>query len=535
MRDAIRWNDRLTILVSYFLVAGMMACVAVALVQLGQIFTPEWDGGFLVYFVFLITLEVMFSYRYLKNERLTYPDAEWFIYRLTEWVFILIMARAVLYARVGFGQFWTDISSGRESFLLNFFSDEYLVTIFIIFVFWLLSNIFADELSGLEGDEKLLKMERDSGISTERKIIRQRMVNLIFIIGSILVILTSLLRKDIQTRLGFSTGGSIGIYNVLAYFLLGLVLLSLTQFSILRARWGLDKIPVNRNLVTRWGTFTFFFLFGLVVLSAMLPTGYSLNLLTVLGQLVSFLGILFSIIVAILSLPLLFIAILLSWLSGGNVDTEARQQVQQFAFEPSPTMSQVPWIEFVKSLLFWLVFLGVIGFSVYYYLQVNKTQLAWLRKYSFIQQLLSFWNWMLTQVRGINQVVVSAIESGLKRIRAGEKIVPEFRPFSIIHPRNLTPRQRVMLFYMMMLKRGAKSGIPRADDETPYEYAYTLSSSIDDLELDEQPGVDIETVTDKFVEARYSMHHIDAEKVSVVQLAWDRVRRVLRQIRIRRE
>ena len=88
-----------------------------------------------------------------------------------------------------------------------------------------------------------------------------------------------------------------------------------------------------------------------------------------------------------------------------------------------------------------------------------------------------------------------------------------------------------MLFYRMMLQRGDKSGITRAVGETPYEYAQTISTEIDTMALDERPVVDVETVTEKFIEARYSTHDIDAESARAVGHSWERIRRELRQIR----
>lgn len=526
----MHWNERLSTLVSYTLVAGMMTCVAFTIVQIGQIVWPGWDGGYIIFVAFFLSLVFMFGQRYLRRERLSFPDTEWFLYHFTEWVVILLATRALLYARVGVEQIWVDITSGREMFITRFFTNEYLLTIFVLVIFWLLSRIFADELYGMEGDEKLLKMEMDSGVSTERKLIRQRMVNLIFFIGGALVVLTSLLRKDIQTRLGFSSSNEIAVYNVLVYFLLGFILLSLSQFSILRARWGLDRIPVNKNLVGRWVIFSFLFLSGLILLSAILPTGYTLNLLSVLRQLASFIGLILSLIIAILSLPLVLIAALLSWIVGGEISLDAAMLVPQ-----TPGLPVIPsppsWIEFIKSVFFWVSFFGVIVFSVYYYFQLNWKKLNWLRRFKFINLILSFWTWVQAQIWGISRAISSAVRSGIERVIHPEKISLPARPWNFINQRKLTPRQRILFFYMLMLRRGDKSGIPRRVGETPYEYAQSLSSKIDTLELEERPVIEVGTLTEKFIEARYSTHEIDMENVSVVRLAWDRIRRVLQQIR----
>ncbi len=53
-----------------------------------------------------------------------------------------------------------------------------------------------------------------------------------------------------------------------------------------------------------------------------------------------------------------------------------------------------------------------------------------------------------------------------------------------INPRRLSPRQKVIFYYLAMVRRAREAGLPRQDDQTPYEYARSLTSSLEDGKQD---------------------------------------------------
>jgi hypothetical protein len=87
--------------------------------------------------------------------------------------------------------------------------------------------------------------------------------------------------------------------------------------------------------------------------------------------------------------------------------------------------------------------------------------------------------------------------------------------------RGLDPRRRVLFFYLAMLRRGSEQGLSRRPSQTPSEYAVTLERALPDAEED------IDSITEAFVEARYSRREVDAQEADLVKATWGRIRRAL--------
>jgi hypothetical protein len=97
---------------------------------------------------------------------------------------------------------------------------------------------------------------------------------------------------------------------------------------------------------------------------------------------------------------------------------------------------------------------------------------------------------------------------------------PENSEFS--NPHNLPPRQKVIFYYLTLIHRSSQRGLPRKLNQTPLQFEQTLRTSLPEVE-DE-----IDALTDSFVEARYSRHEIDGERVNLLQDFWKRVMTTLR-------
>ena len=75
------------------------------------------------------------------------------------------------------------------------------------------------------------------------------------------------------------------------------------------------------------------------------------------------------------------------------------------------------------------------------------------------------------------------------------------------------------------MRRADEAGLPRKDGQTPYEYAHSLTSNLEE-------GKDgVEALTESFVEARYSRHDIPPKEARRIETIWETVRRVLRIVR----
>jgi hypothetical protein len=186
---------------------------------------------------------------------------------------------------------------------------------------------------------------------------------------------------------------------------------------------------------------------------------------------------------------------------------------------PAPGSTFAEWI---RSLIFWAIFLGIIGFSLYHYLNQNQALWQKIRGLRVVRGLVAAWRGLWRWIRGVNQNIAQGVEAGWKRLvarRSGGSPRPSWGFTSL---RRMSPRQRVLFFYLAMLRRGRENGLPRNPSQTPYEYAGRLRSQLTEVDSD------VDSITDEFVEARYSRHEISLEHANIVQQLWRRIKRAMR-------
>jgi hypothetical protein len=98
-----------------------------------------------------------------------------------------------------------------------------------------------------------------------------------------------------------------------------------------------------------------------------------------------------------------------------------------------------------------------------------------------------------------------------------------------VNIRRLPPREQVLFFYQAFLRRSGEHGLPRHPSQTPYEYSGSLKVGMQALEDDPSAWEDLTSLTDRFVEARYSKHEITPSHASLARRAWEHIRRYLRK------
>jgi hypothetical protein len=520
LSELFKRNEWLTTLFTHALASLMLTCAAVSVVQVAEYLLPNWDGTYLILLAFIASLEAMVSHRAMKGIQFFTP--EWMLYRVVEWVTLLVGLKLYLYAVNDFSQLWVDLPLWRADFAKNFFTGEYLLDLIFLFFVWSLANIFSEELRRLEGDEKVLRAERERGIIEHRPEVRRSLANLILAIGGGMIVLAALVRLDWEALRMNNPPPSADVLNILIYFLLALALLSLTQFSILRVHWILNHVPVEHNLATRWLVYAMSFLVVIGALAFVLPTQYSLGLLSVLGYLLNLALTLISVIAFLLTLPIIFLLALLAPLLG--------RQAPQAPTAPRPPPPPPPLIaagatfpEVLKSFLFWLIFLGVIGFSIYSYFQRHQELVHSLRRVPFLRWLLATLTHLRHWLNRVNRSVASSLESGLRRIRQRQNHRTDQAGARFVSLRRLSPRQKVLFYYLAMIRRTAEGGLPRQPHQTPNEYARHLEGRLP--EVDE----DVSSITGYFNEARYSRHEITSQSAGKVQKYWQRIRKALRK------
>lgn len=516
---------------SYTLVFLMMACVAMTTGSLIRGVLPDWHAGIIAGALLFIVIDRLYTYRQLKS--LTPLSSEWAIALGTQWIVIALLIRLLLSYASGLDSFIRELSLFARGYIAILFSPEFVITLFLAGVVWNVSGQFLGLLDEIGLDQQLASRDEPVPIQMDVVPAHQRLVNLIFSAGIVLVILTVLTRINLRTILSNTVGMpnvevsrfSGGEAGALLYFVFGLALLSLSRLMSLQTHWNQLRIPISsRNLARQWGVYSLFFLFILALIVSLLPAGDSLGLLSVVGTLLGFLMRMF-LFIAQLILGLVLLLFSLPFLLFGKAPpftgNAAPPPLPTLPVEPVlPATSSALWA-LIRSIFLWGSLLVIVVFAVIQFVRQHENVLATLRKSRITNWLILAWQWLYRnadQTRGnLSRALADGWQSIVSRLE-GRRVLP--RP-GWISLRALDPRRRIYFFYLAMIRRGSEQGLTRKPSQTPSEYAVTLERALP------SSAEDIDSITSAFEEARYSRQEVDARQADVVKATWERIRRAL--------
>ncbi len=514
----------------------MITCLSISVTLLGSNLAPDWRVGFLPWLTFLVSLERMFTYKRLK--RLQVLSKSWMVFHVTQWVVLLLGLKFLLLFAQKPVSLGMELQLWRMDFLTYFLDNAFILSALFISFVWFLSGYFASLLDEMSLEESLIRYEMAVVAPLDKPPARERLLAVFFGLGFFLVILTAILRVDLRIvfqgdleTLSFKPLPYLaaGAWNVLLYFLLGLVLMSLSQLARLNANWRFQKLEVSPQLAGRWALYSLLFIGLISLVASLLPTNYSLGFLAILRYVLQwFFGIILFIIGILWSL-LMVLGGLLAQLIGFQIDGGEMQPAQTFTPPELPpqvnTTGGEPWVELLKSLLFWLVFAGVLGFSLYQFVQQHEGILARIRHLPGASWLAKFWSWLRGGLRGLNRGVRSAVAAGMDRLRGRRQPLGPIQRGLFINPRRLSPRQRIYFFFLAMIRRGGERGLARKGSQTPYEYASALEDVLPEVDRE------VASLTEAFVTARYGREDVDEDQAGIVRQYWERIRNALRSFR----
>ncbi len=513
-------------------IAGMLTCIAVSLSQLLSQVTPTWPGFFFSAFIFFVSLESIHAER-LTSRRSLEPDDR-FRFRFVEWVVILLITRFGPYLRYGSDRLLADVALWSEK-PLSFFSVGFIVTSLIVALFWFIAAGLSRTVKELEASpiEKALPVT-DPGAylrstmphhgRTDRQAKLNYIVGLFFGGGVLLLLLTGFSRVDVRDMILLQHPRSSGIIlNAMIYFLLGFLVVSQAQYTILRANWELQDIPILGKLGRRWMWLALGFLLLIGIVAALLPVSYSVGLIDTISIVLRW------ILYAVVQIAFLFL-FLLSYLVGlilrlfGSQSESGTQPEMQRATPPEVPPSAGPmgpasWWLLARSIIFWGVLALLVGYSLYHFARDRWGLFQGLSASRFLRWLTGLWQSVWSSTRQAMRSLEQAIEKRVaaRRARAAR------RPWFYLPLRRLSPRDRVRYFYVSILHRSAEQGFGRPPSMTPLEYEATLRSL-----MPEVTG-EVDGLTEAFIEARYSEHPIDQGEASLVQRLWQRVKTALKR------
>ena len=517
-------------------IAGMMTSVVISLVGLIHRLDSTWGGAYLVCFAFLAVWEAIQSERVLKHSEPGRFNQVRF--RLTEWVLIMLFLKLARYTELGLGQLLMDIPCWFHN-LATFFDGGYILEAVLLFGLWQLGIFISQDLYVLEVHPSELRpsptspqfylwMTRPRSALNRGAALRRIMAGF-FWGGLILVICTGLARYDIPLLFPDRPPPVSGlVLNVMAYFLVGLVLINQAYYSVLRARWQLEEVEIAPNMTTRWAILAAAFLVVVITIALLLPTGYSMGLPQAISLVVNAVmtGVMY---VTILVLGILiFVINLIASLFFGRQQPLLELPASGMPVPPQTAAEAMPgsaiW-GMVRDLLMWGLLLGIVAYSFYNFLGDRRNLLRGL----FAGGPLAWLGRLLAGLFGVTRraarQVGHRVGEQVRRLFGAEGSRP---PWGYISLSSLSPRQLILYFYLSIVRRAGERGIARRPWQTPYEYSERLRAELPKRESD------VDELTESFVIARYSPRPVAVEEASLVKRTWKRLRGALRRWRFGR-
>jgi hypothetical protein len=185
----------------------------------------------------------------------------------------------------------------------------------------------------------------------------------------------------------------------------------------------------------------------------------------------------------------------------------------------------IPWLELLKSIAFWAIFVGIIGYALITFIRQNPHMIAAFRRVRLFNWLGDLWRWLGVWLRGAGAQLNTAFQQARIRLFPKRDLSLARQVQRWANFRQLNPRQKIVFYYLRLLERGGEHGIRRRSYETPYQYASTLETNLPEVQED------ISGMTETFLEARYSTHRIGGEKTTLVQRFWRNITRSLNRLR----
>ena len=500
------------------IVIGMMICLSVAYVQFGERIFSDWRGAYLILAGLLVAIEAMATRRQTED----LESRQKLFFHLSEWIAIAVLVKIMIYLETGLAQIIADLALWQSDFLKYFFTFEFIYALIILGVIWLFSRSFTAELDNLyqtgssEGWEDLGKLQN---MLHE---LREKLVSRTLVIGTIITVLAVLSR--LTTKNFLMPVGSAGlelitpVINVVAYFMISLILISQTQFALLQTRWLWQDLPVSPGITRSWIKYGFIFFALLAVVVIILPTQYTVGLFDMLRYVVEFLSNIFSFLLVLITLPLTFCLSLFSMFNGSQ--TQPASPSFQMPAQPNTPATPIAWLELLRSLAFWVIFLAIIFFAIRFYLMQNTQLWNAIAGFPFFRWIANTWSGFWKWIKRTNQQVVKMIRQEIHRLQQS-RLSPDLSIPLFFNLSQMNPRARIIHFYLILLNVSSQQGLSRKPSQTPYQYEKHLREVVPDTQDD------LSQLTAAFIEARYSEHPIGETQSRQAGTLLDRIKAIL--------
>jgi hypothetical protein len=500
-------------------VGGMMGSIALSLVDLIRLFFPSWNGTYIVVGCVLTSLEANYSYRLIRARDLRGADVLRF--RAVEIALFFVLLR--IGSMVGLS--WAGALAELRGWpqepwrILNL---EVVYAFVLTLLSWTVSTRTTYDLERI-GEPPV----RDKYYVYPVDALTSRF----FWGGAMLLWTAGITRIGICALLNLNRPSVPGlVFNVLLYFVLGLVMLGQIQYARLSQRWRKEGVDVSEELAPRWVRYTLLFLGLTGLIAFLLPTRYTLPLLDIISIFIGAVFYAFSVIFQLAVLLFLLVLSPLARLLGADLQRQPLDPPSPPQLPTATASGSAPgWLEVVRSAVFWVVALAVVVYIVRSYLQDRPglvEGMVTLKPFQAARRaLVAMWRQLTGLIGAARREISMRVRSRQPAARVDESASE--RLFRFFRLGGLSRQERTLYYFLSILKRAARQGYPRSSSQTPYEYDAKLGPNVPQAEEE------MDRLTEAFVKTRYSTHGIDEEQERRVRGDWKRVRAALRSLRPR--
>lgn len=507
---------RLDTLVRPLIITALVGCLMQAVVQLGELLVPEWNGAYLG--VIATAAAFVASLSYVAARRRFMSGTDLLGYNMVELGLFLLALRIGRY----WGR-WAALPVEARTWATNpmaFLDFELVLGFILTLLSWLMATQTAQDFRDIVDPADVI----DPQAPPPRPF--DRLADRLAIGGFLLLALSGINRIGLVGLRALTSpdrarvSGIIG--NVLIYYALSLVLLAQAQYEARRRDWEGRALTVTPALTRRWTVSSLVFLGVAAFIAFLIPTGQTLPLLALVRHVLALIaGVLNYLTGALAFLVYLLFSALMKLFAPHATPPEEVPPPEFPIIEPGVTEPvqpvqpiELPWLKTLQSIAFWVVLIGGALYLVNSYvadrggwgaLARATRSLDWLR--ALLGGLHRWW-------RGVQHDVQARLEARreARRQRAEQGTGPRFRRLG------RTPRERIMFYYLSLLYRAADAGFSRRHDQTPYEYRPRLQAHFPTV------AEEIAQLTDAFVAARYGVAEPDAAQERAAKAAWQRIK-----------
>jgi hypothetical protein len=510
----------LSLFIHPLLIGAMVGCVLTPIVDIIRTFVSTWDSLSVFTLCALAALEGSYAHHLIRARELRGWDALRF--RVIEIGMIVIVIKVIsllIYPPpniIALLVSWTNNP-------FSIFDPQTIIGLVIAFTAWHTATTTAEDIADLS---RFVFPNEMSGSYISPL---QRLNERYFLSGGILLAATGVNYTPLAELISLTRPTlSNVILNVLIYFVLGLVLLGQARYTALSADWKMREIKVSGDIENRWLRYSLILVFIAGAAVIFLPTRYALSLLDLINTVIAVMfGIVFifsQIIAVLIAIPLTLLIMFMPKLP----PLPFALPLPPVRLPTPPATPSSDWTEFLRSLIFWAMLIGVAFYIVVNYLRERPELLAMLRSSKVIRVLRGWWAAMQKWWGAVRERVGARVAELLRERWLGDAAKKLGDVFNFFSLRPRSPRAQIAYFYLSILQRASQKGFARGATETPYEYEPTLETNLP------QAQGDAANLTQTFVEARYSAHAIGEDELKRAKEIWERVREAIRITKPRR-